>query len=138
MGRAEKAVFPPSLFIPTHERRRRVRGNKQPWWATPLSSYRWILMSEYIDVRYRRLLERLFRRSRPNCLKTRRLRRRPSLTSNGRLLRYMQVRLAALQTGEVHHMLTKRICCSFALFLVLLGGADNVRLSHLASRVLDH
>jgi len=105
------------------------------WWTTLLGSYRCIMMSENINVRSRRLLERLFHRSRPNCLTAKRSRRRPKLTSNGRLLRYMQVRLTALQTDEVRRMLTDRVCCSFSPFL---GGADNVRSSRLASHVHDH
>jgi len=117
--------------------RRRVGGTNQQWWATPLCSFRCILMSEYTNVRSRRLLERLFLRSRPNCSTARRSRRRPSLTSSGRLLHYIQVRLTTHQTDEVSHMLTERVCCPLAPFLVPLGGADTVRLFRLASRVHD-
>ena len=94
-------------------------------------------MSDYINVRCRRLLERPFRRSRPNYSTARRSRRRPSLTSSGLLLPYIQVRLTTLQTDEVHHLLTERGCLLFP-FLVLLGGADTVKSFHLVSRVHDH
>jgi len=85
----------------------------------------------------RRLLERPFHRSRPNCLTAERSLQRPNSISSGQLRRYMQVGLTTPQCDEVRHMLTEYICCSLVPF-VSIAGADTVRLSHFPSRVHDH
>ena len=114
-----------------------MRGNRTAAVGKDISAHRRILMMKCIHTRHCRLLERPFRHSRPNCLTAGKSLQKSNLISNGRLLRYMQVGPAMPQSDEVRHMLTEYFYCSFVPF-ISIGGADTVRLSHLAPRVYDH
>ena len=95
-------------------------------------------MTTCVDIRYCRLLERPFRRSRPNCLAAMRSLQRPSIILSGPLLLCIQVRLATLQSDGMRNMLTVCVGRSLVPFFASIGGADTVRLSHLVPRVHDH
>lgn len=60
------------------------------------------------------------------------------MISSGRLLHYIQVRLITFHPDEIRHVLMERVYCLPISFFVLIGGADTVRLSRVASLDLDH
>jgi len=80
-----------------------------------LASTTWLILLSFdgdefcTDIRYRRLLERLFRHLRPSSSAVRRSLQRLNPTSSGPLLLYIQVRLAPLYLRRAH-----RVHVSFA------------------------